>query len=44
VRPGLAQAHPPWSEALAFGFDLACIHQKFTQNNNNQLFNAALTP
>jgi hypothetical protein len=44
VRPGMAQAHPPRSKALAFGFDLACIHQKFTQNNDIGLFNAVLTP
>jgi hypothetical protein len=44
VRPGMAQAHPPRSKALAFGFDLACIHQKFTQNNDIGFFNAVLTP
>jgi hypothetical protein len=44
VRPGLAKAQPPKSEALAFGFDLAGIHQKFTQNNDIGLFKAAPTP
>jgi hypothetical protein len=38
VQPSLAQAQPPRSEALALGFGLSVVHQKFTQNNDIGFF------